>query len=244
MNLPQAEPNAEALPRTKELISMAAFTRTTQSASGGPVNRSTEVYEELRQAIVEGAIRPNERLIEIELAEKLGVSRTPVRESMLRLAGDGLIVSHRRGWVVREHSTDEIREVYEIRAALEGFAAGLAAQRASDAELKAIEKNHQDYIDTVKNSSRGELVEHNDAFHEAVISAARNNLLAEQIQRNSHHYFIHRIAGFLSDEEVRASIEGHEELVQALLARDAELAEKVARARVFEGLEKVLRRLR
>ncbi|MCU1402422.1 MAG: hypothetical protein QOG18_1574 [Microbacteriaceae bacterium] len=223
---------------------MAAFTRTTQSASGGPVNRSTEVYEELRQAIVEGAIRPNERLIEIELAERLGVSRTPVRESMLRLAGDGLIVSHRRGWVVREHSADEIREVYEIRAALEGFAAGLAAKRASDAELKAIEKNHQDYINTVKNSSRGELVEHNDAFHEAVIAAARNNLLVEQIHRNSHHYFIHRIAGFLSDDEVRGSIEGHEELVRALLARDAELSEKVARERVFEGLEKVLKRLR
>jgi len=60
-------------------------------------------------AIVKGSIRPNEQLIERELAERLHVSRTPVREVMLRLVGDGLIVSHRRGWVVREHSAEEIQ---------------------------------------------------------------------------------------------------------------------------------------
>src|SRR4051812_11951844 len=123
-----------------------------------PANLATEVYEQLRRAIVEGSIRPNERLIEADLAERLEVSRTPIRESMMRLAGDGLIVAHRRGWIVREHSQDEIREVYEIRAALEGFAAGLAAQRASDEELAGIQAIHQDYIDTVSRESRGHLV--------------------------------------------------------------------------------------
>lgn len=215
-----------------------------QRLAPAPGNRTTEVYEQLRQAIVDGSIRPNERLIEIELAERLGVSRTPVRETMLRLAGDGLIVSHRRGWVVREHSADEIREVFEVRAALEGFAAGLAAQRATDAELIAIEGIHRSYIDLIQGSSRGHLVEHNDAFHEAVIAAARNRLLADQIHRNSQYYFIHRIAGFLSDDEVRISIEGHEELVQALMVRDPVLSEQVARARVLDGLEKVLNRIR
>jgi DNA-binding GntR family transcriptional regulator len=223
---------------------MPPLGRTDQRSAQAPSNRTTEVYEQLRQAIVEGSIRPNERLIESDLAERLGVSRTPVRETMLRLAGDGLIVSQRRGWVVREHSAEEIREVYELRAALEGFAAGLAAQRATDAELKAIEAIHQNYIDSIQGSSRGHLVEHNDAFHEAIIAAARNQLLAEQIHRNSQYYFIHRIAGFLSDEEVRVSIEGHEELVRALLARDPVLSEQVARSRVFEGLEKVLSRIR
>src|SRR5882757_4425407 len=136
-----------------------------------PTNLATEVYEELRKAIVEGSIRPNERLIEADLAERLEVSRTPIRESMLRLAGDGLIVAHRRGWIVREHSQQEIREVYEIRAALEGFAAGLAAQRATDDELAGIQAIHQAYIDTVSDEGRGQLLEHNDAFHNAVIAA-------------------------------------------------------------------------
>jgi DNA-binding GntR family transcriptional regulator len=209
-----------------------------------PTNLATEVYEQLRTAIVEGSIRPNERLIEADLAARLEVSRTPIRESMLRLAGDGLIVAHRRGWIVREHSQEEIREVYEVRAALEGFAAGLAAQRATDEELAGIESIHQVYIGTVSRESRNHLVEHNDAFHNAVIAAAKNTLLAEQIRRNSQYYFIHRISGFLTDEEVRTSIDGHELLVRALLARDADLAERTARALVLEGLAKVLAHVR
>jgi DNA-binding GntR family transcriptional regulator len=207
-------------------------------------NLASEVYEELRKSIVEGSIRPNERLIEADLAAMLQVSRTPIRESMLRLAGDGLIVPHKRGWIVREHSQQEIREVYEIRAALEGFAAGLAAHRATDEELAGIKAIHQAYIDTVGDESRGQLVEHNDAFHNAVIAAAKNNLLAEQIHRNSQYYFIHRISGFLTDEEVRGSIAGHESVVQALVARDADLAESTARALVLEGLAKVLAHVR
>jgi DNA-binding GntR family transcriptional regulator len=207
-------------------------------------NLASEVYEELRKSIVEGSIRPNERLIEADLAAMLQVSRTPIRESMLRLAGDGLIVPHKRGWIVREHSQQEIREVYEIRAALEGFAAGLAARRATDEELAGIKAIHQAYIDTVSDESRGQLVEHNDAFHNAVIAAAKNNLLAEQIHRNSQYYFIHRISGFLTDEEVRGSIAGHESVVQALVARDADLAESTARALVLEGLAKVLAHVR
>ncbi|MDQ1608933.1 MAG: hypothetical protein QOE16_1665, partial [Microbacteriaceae bacterium] len=83
----------------------------------------------------------------------------------------------------------------------------------------------------------------NEEFHELVITAAGNRLLAEQIHRNSQHYFIHRIAGFLSDDEVRASISGHEELVTALGSRDADRAEQVARDRVIESLQKTLAKL-
>jgi DNA-binding GntR family transcriptional regulator len=214
------------------------------ATSSSPLsNRSTTVYEQLRRAIIEGTIRPNERLIESELAVRLDVSRTPIRESILRLVGDGLIVSHRRGWVVREHKPWEIREVFEVRAALEGFAAGLAAARATDAELERIHAIHRDHADSIQNSNRSHLVAHNDDFHEAIIAAAGNDLLAQQIHRNSQYYFIHRIAGFLSDDEVRDSIAAHEELVQALVAREVDRAEQVARARVLDHLHKTLAKL-
>lgn len=206
-------------------------------------NLTVEVYERLRKAIVEGSIRPNERLIESDLAERLNVSRTPVRESMLRLAGDGLIVSVRRGWVVREHSAQEIRQVYEVRAALEGFAAYLAAERASDEELANIEAIHLRYSEQFQGSSRDERVAHNDEFHEAIIAATHNELLAQRIHDNSQYYFIHRIAGFLSDDEVDASIVGHGEQVQALLARDSVRAEQIVRSHVLRGLDKVLARI-
>lgn len=214
-----------------------------RTAAGSGSNLTVEVYERLRKAIVEGTIRPNERLVEVDLAERLEVSRTPVRESMLRLAGDGLIVNVRRGWVVREHSPSEIRQVYEVRAALEGFAAYLAAERASDEELAGIEAIHLSYAEQYKGSSRGERVAHNDEFHEAIIAATHNDLLAQRIHDNSQYYFIHRIAGFLTDEEVDASIVGHGEQVAALLARDSARAERVVRSHVLGGLEKVLSRI-
>ena len=79
---------------------------------------SDEVYERLRDEIVKGLIRPNERLVELDLAERLGVSRTPVRESLKRLSAEGLIHGGRHHLVVREHAPEEIREIYESRAAL------------------------------------------------------------------------------------------------------------------------------
>lgn len=215
----------------------------TRTPSTSGTNLTVEVYERLRKSIVEGTIRPNERLVEVDLAERLQVSRTPVRESMLRLAGDGLIVNVRRGWVVREHSASEIRQVYEVRAALEGFAAYLAAERATDEELAGIEAIHRSYAEQFSGSSRGERVAHNDEFHEAIIAATHNELLAQRIHDNSQYYFIHRIAGFLTDEEVHNSIVGHGEQVAALLSRDSARAERVVRSHVLGGLEKVLSRI-
>ena len=99
---------------------------------------SDEVYEKLRLAIVTGEIRPNAPLIEVDLANALNVSRTPIRESLQRLAADQLVVPRKRGWAVKEYSAQEIQESYEVRAALEGYAARLAATRASDGEIAAM----------------------------------------------------------------------------------------------------------
>jgi DNA-binding GntR family transcriptional regulator len=208
------------------------------------LNRSAEVYEDLRRGIVEGRIRPNERLIEAEIAERLAVSRTPVRESMQRLAADGLVLSRRRGWVVREHSPQEVQDIYEVRAALEGYAARLAAERASDEAIQGIVAIHEAYVAKVGSAARGQLVEHNDAFHDAVVAASGNARLAEQVSRNTAFYFVHRIAGFWSDEEVRVSIEGHQELVDALVARDPDRAERAAQVGVLSGLRKTMAHLR
>src|ERR1700728_2381464 len=90
--------------------------------SGGLVAKPVDVYERIRLAIVSGDIRPNEPLIENDLAEALGVSRTPIRESLQRLAADDLIVTRKRGWAVKEYTTNEIRENFEIRSGLEGMA--------------------------------------------------------------------------------------------------------------------------
>ena len=134
---------------------------------------SDEVYEKLRLAIVTGEIRPNAPLIEVDLANALKVSRTPIRESLQRLAADQLVVPRKRGWAVKEYSAQEIQESYEVRAALEGYAARLAATRASDDEIAAITEI-QRLRDAETNPTREFRVRTNRQFHDGIIKAARN----------------------------------------------------------------------
>ena len=92
--------------------------------------RSEEVYALLRAEITDGVIPPGSPLVEDEIASRLGVSRTPVRESIQRLAVDGLVESRRRRWVVHLHTAEEVAAIYDVRAALESHAARLAAAGA------------------------------------------------------------------------------------------------------------------
>jgi DNA-binding GntR family transcriptional regulator len=203
--------------------------------------RSRGIYEILRSEIVTGALRPNERLVETELAERLVVSRTPIRESMQRLAAEGLVTNRRRAWVVHEHTPEEIRAIYEVRAALEGFAAGLAATRARPEQL--------DLIDRVSREALGEdlgnakFVDVNDRFHSAVVVAANNPRLAQQVQQNRQFYFNHRIAVAYSTGEVRAACEEHRGVVDALRAGDSRRAEDLTRRHISEALELALVKL-
>ena len=214
----------------------------TQDASTASLSRG--VYEHLRQAIVEGRVRPNERLVEVDVAAELAISRTPVREALQLLAADGLVTSRRRGWVVREHTAEEITEIYEVRMALEGFAFALAARNADAAELDAITAaQNPEGVDLVT-APREKLVHANQAFHSAVIAACHNPRLIEYIRRNSEFYFNHRIAVLYTDAEARSSIEGHARIVDALRARDAARAEELIREHITDGLQIILATLR
>jgi DNA-binding GntR family transcriptional regulator len=204
--------------------------------------RSEDVYEHLRKAIVTGRARPNERLVEAELADRLEVSRTPIREGLKRLAAEGLVTSRRHGWIVREHSSDEIREIYEVRAALEGYGARLAAERASEGQLAGIAALHQSHLTSI--SSRAHLVNVNDRFHDAVIAAAHNQRLSNMIRTNRTYYFNYRIAELYSDGEAETALDGHQAIVTALLGRDPEQAEREMRSHIDVALRVILAKIR
>jgi DNA-binding GntR family transcriptional regulator len=207
--------------------------------------RSDGVYERLKEAIVTGRARPNERLIEVELAERLAVSRTPIRESLQRLAAEGLVASQRHGWVVCEHRSAEIREIYEARAALEGYCARLAAERASESQLKTIASLYRDNTDGLSTSARRErLVNVNDHFHDAIISAAQNERLSSMIRRNRTYYFNYRIAELYTDEEAETALAGHDAIVRALLDRNPDAAEREMRSHIDIALRVILTKIR
>ena len=199
---------------------------------GRAARTTDEVYERLRLAIITGEIRPNEPLIEADLAAALDVSRTPIRESLQRLGADGLILPRKRGWAVREYSPREIQENYEVRAALEGYAARLAASRATDAELAEIAQI-QAMRDAEPSPSREFRARTNRQFHDAIMAAGKNTRLADSIFRIGQFYFSNRIAGLTTEQEFKANQTDHGRIVQALQARNEAEAEEAMRAHIL-----------
>jgi DNA-binding GntR family transcriptional regulator len=213
------------------MLHAAMATETRQAAA--------EIYDRVRAEIVHGLLRPNQRLVEADLAERLGVSRTPVRETLQRLALDGLVGRDRSGWVVHEHSAQEIREIYEVRAALDGYAAWLAAGRATVEQLRALDGLYPPGDDVLE-LPPDEQVERNERFHDGIIAAAGNMRLARLCASGRQYYFNHRIARRYAPEETRQSIEGHRRILAALMQGDGPAAEAHAREHVEYALEIVL----
>jgi DNA-binding GntR family transcriptional regulator len=206
-------------------------------------NLTDAVYEQLRSEIVRGELRPNERLVEAEIAERLQVSRTPVRESLQRLAADGLVMSRRRGWVVYEHTIEQIRDIYETRMALEGFATRLATERATPQQLQDIAGILVDSAG-ILHAPREHLVGVNDRFHDAIVEASGNRQLVAFIKRNRLYYFNYRVAAMYTDDEAAASRDQHERLADALLRRDGDRAEAITRAHIATALRVIEDKLR
>jgi DNA-binding GntR family transcriptional regulator len=201
---------------------------------------SQVAYQRLRGEVISGVLRPNERLVELELSERLGMSRTPVRDALVRLATDGLISRGKRGWTVHEYTREELLRIYETRAALEGYAARLCALRASDEELAAMRLILDSAPDDVDGASPDFRVDQNEEFHSAVIRGCGNPRLIELIERNAEFYFNHRVVQMYTSDELQRSLDGHRELFAALEARDGDVAERVVREHLFESVSVLL----
>lgn len=149
------------------------------------------VCETLREAIISGVLRPGERLMEIQLAEELGVSRTPVREAIRKLELEGFVIMiPRRGTYVADLSIKDINEVFEVRSALDSLANGLAAERITEEELEQMERLLVQIGACVDNGNMEKIVELDGQFHDILYRASRNdrlvgiiNNLREQLTR-------------------------------------------------------------
>jgi DNA-binding GntR family transcriptional regulator len=199
------------------------------------VARTMEVYESIRDQIVSGKLRPNEPLIEDDMAVTFAVSRTPIRESFQRLSRDGLIVPRKRGWQVREFTRAEVQENYEIRADLEGLSARLASVRGSPTHKAKIQSIHRDRL-RLNTNSVAERVRTNRELHDAIAAAAQNTRLASLIFSTGNFYFNQRTASQTSTESFeRAQVE-HEEIVDAIVRGDGDRADAVMRSHILRAL--------
>lgn len=206
----------------------------------GARSRGSDGYEELRQAIVSGALLPGERLLEKDLSNQLGVGRAAVRMALVRLEHDGLVERERhRGARVRRVSETEAVEVLEARAALEGLAARHAAENASDADIKALRA----IIDEMRRlRERGDLLgisTANAKLHGGILEISRHHTARRLTQQLSSQIVRFQYRTILLPGRAEGSYAEHREIVDAIAAHDPQRAEQAMRdhlSRVAEAL--------
>ena len=198
------------------------------------------VFESLREAIINGVLKPGERLMEVQLAEEMGVSRTPVREAIRKLELEGFVIMvARKGAYVAGISMKDVADVFEIRAALEGLAASLAAERITDEEKEEMERLLVRKAACVEAGDYDSLTEIDTEFHELLYKASRNERLMQIISNLREQINRFRMVSLAFPGRGREALEEHKKIAEAIAERDAALAQALAQEHI-ENAENAL----
>jgi DNA-binding GntR family transcriptional regulator len=209
--------------------------------------KGREAYEALSLAIREGEHAPGARLKEVELAEQLGMSRTPIREAFRQLERDGVVtIVPNRGAIVRELTAEEIEDVYALRAVLEGFCAARAATRMDAGGIAHLDEltDELERRCAADGDESAALIRINAAFHAAITEASGNGRVADvlgHVAEVPHHL---RREAWASDAVQVATIVYHRDIVEAIRARDAVRAEAIMRSHMYSVKDLMTEQLR
>jgi DNA-binding GntR family transcriptional regulator len=205
------------------------------------------VYDGLRQAIVEGRFPPGARLREAPLAADFGVSRTPVREALLRLENEGLVVLERnRGAHVRTLSVPVIVEVYELRARLEGYAAELAAERAAPEDLARLSAAAAGFGDAVRSAGPIGLEDvrtidaANRTFHTAILSASRHARVRQLVGRATDAPLVFKAFRTFDHDNLARSALFHDLILESIAAHEPARAGRLMAEHVLQARDTLL----
>ncbi|WP_297855067.1 GntR family transcriptional regulator [Elioraea sp.] len=214
----------------------------TRRAAARPVQEASvpvaeQVYRRLRDDIAAGRLAPRARLSERALSAALGVSTSPIKAALKRLEQEGMVVTQpRRGtWVA--FAPEKAHEMGLIRAALEGIAARLAAQRIGAADLAALEAILAELRRATESLDREALVEANDRYHALVLKAADNVFLANAVRGLRGYFLITQARMRTMRLRPELAMAEHEAIFAALAAHDAEAAERAMRAHIARTVE-------
>ena len=205
-------------------------------------SRSEHAYRRLRDAIQQGQFTSGHRVMEVEIAAWLNLSRTPVRDAIRRLEGEGILEHEpRNGLVVAHLDRQAVMELYVMREVLEGTAARLCARHASDMEVQSL----LDLVERERQlAGRHEaLAEHNRRFHEAIHRGAHNRYLEKSLAAVNDSMWLLGTPLMLLPERAQTAAAEHEQLVAVIARRDPEAAEEAARLHVRAAQRERLKRL-
>ena len=201
------------------------------------------IVSSIRTAIVNGQLRPGTRIAEPELAERFGISRTPIREAFRQLESEGFIsVIPRKGAIVASFSAQDVANFYDLKMILEGYAARMATMTLTESELTKMETiNRQMETASAKKDLRRVLDLHNE-FHDIFLRACGNEKLHQIVQNMVMQFQRFRLV-LAMPGRVEGSIDKHLEIIDAFRRRDPALAEKLVQQNALYGKNILLKEL-
>ncbi|MFN0264498.1 GntR family transcriptional regulator [Tepidamorphus sp. 3E244] len=208
--------------------------KTAPGRAARPVRRANTLRDAIAQDIATGAFAPGERLDEVALANRFGVSRTPIREALMQLGTMGLVeMRPHRGAFVRKIGIAELVEMIEVMAELEGMCARLAARRMSAAEIDALEQIHLDCAKAAETGDPDAYYYENERFHRALYAGGHNAFLTEEAGRLHERTKVYRRLQLRVRGRIDNSFTEHAAVVDAIRAGDQQASERAAREHVL-----------
>jgi DNA-binding GntR family transcriptional regulator len=208
-------------------------------------NLGNQVFGQVKGMILRGEIPPGKRIIESEIADFMGISRTPVREAVHKLEAEGFLRAlPKGGYVVRGLSLSDIEETFDIRSILESFAAHLAAIRYTDEELLPLSEKIEEFQKHLDRHDLKELTRINTDFHELLYALSRSPRLIKMIHGLRDDIFLLRKVILNSEEMAHLSNKDHKEIIKAIRKREAKKVEMLVREHILRGKEFVLNEIK
>ncbi|MDR8389704.1 GntR family transcriptional regulator [Aliifodinibius sp. S!AR15-10] len=199
------------------------------------IDLTSWIHEELKSQILEHKLKPGQKIIQEEVAEDLGVSRTPLLKVLQILEAEFLVESKpRRGYYVREISNKEMIDVFDCREVLEGLAARLVAERANDSEIETIKNCFSQFIESDGPINEEEYEKADQRFHSLISKVCNNKMLARLEMIGNVHILAYQKGLLRPPEE---TLSEHKKIITALLNRNGEEAERAMRIHIKRSRE-------
>lgn len=203
------------------------------------------VFNTLRQAIITGEFAPGERLMEIALADRLGVSRTPVREAIRKLELEGLVVMiPRKGAEVAKITEQSLREVLEVRSALEELAARLACERITEEGKEKLLETHNAFVEAVEQKDTKDIANKDEEFHNRIFECTQNERLIQIVNNLKEQMYRYRMEYVKEVSDHEELVKEHDEIIDAILNNKQDKAEKIMHDHIKRQEEIIIKNIR
>lgn len=192
------------------------------------------VFNTLRQAILTGEFLPGERLMEVSLANRLGVSRTPVREAIRKLELEGLVVMvPRRGAQVASITISDLKDVLEVRCELEEFAAKLACERITELEKTTLKEATEAFENAIKKKDLKLIAEMDVKFHDVIFDATKNRRLLQMVNNLREQMYRYRIEYIKDFDYHETLVNEHRKIMESIISGDIDTAKATMREHIY-----------